>query len=336
MVDGRLIRVSTGCRSRKEALKVEARIRDQIALGKWGILERNPAPKLGDFLRESFIPWVPTSYENKNSRANYLLGARHLMKSNLADVPMDEITSEHTARYVSEHRGMSPSGINAGLRSLQKSLSLAVQWKRIDRRVTVPLMKERRRERVLTEDEEDVYIASCSEPWRTIAILMLELGLRPDEAIRVKAEDLDLERKCVHVRSGKTEAARRTLTLTERAIEALPPTGKEPGYLFSGRQIGSYVSQSKLWNQHEEAIRLSKVDHFEPYVLRHTCLTRMGEYTPLPTLAVIAGHTDIKMTMRYVHPQAKSIEAAFKESESRHKFRQRRKMHVVKKERKYK
>jgi len=48
---------------------------------------------------------------------------------------------------------------------------------------------------------------------------------------------------------------------------------------------------------------------FEPYVMRHTALTRMATVCGSFTLARIARHSSI--TMRHCHSQADAIEAAF-------------------------
>src|SRR5690349_14784509 len=50
---------------------------------------------------------------------------------------------------------------------------------------------------------------------------------------------------------------------------------------------------------------------FEPYVMRHTALTRMVPLCDAFTLARIAGHSSITITQRYCHPQADAVEAAF-------------------------
>ena len=50
---------------------------------------------------------------------------------------------------------------------------------------------------------------------------------------------------------------------------------------------------------------------FEPYVMRHTALTRIAPLCDAFTLARIAGHSSITITQRYCHPQADAIEAAF-------------------------
>jgi hypothetical protein len=64
-----------------------------------------------------------------------------------------------------------------------------------------------------------------------------------------------------------------------------------------------------------EAIKNKKpleLKPFEPYCLRHTALTRLGDSgCDAFTLARIAGHSSITITQRYVHPQADAIERAF-------------------------
>jgi integrase len=55
--------------------------------------------------------------------------------------------------------------------------------------------------------------------------------------------------------------------------------------------------------QHTKALKLSKVRPFVLYSLRPTMLTRLGESgCDVWTLARIAGHSNVKISMRYVHP----------------------------------
>jgi integrase len=330
---GREVRISTGCRTLRQARKVEARIRDQITVGNWGILERETAPTVAEFIGKQFVPWASIHYTNANTRANYLLGARQLLASNMASVPLDRITSEHTTRYAADHKGWTAGGINQALRTLRRALSLALEWGKIASKPAVHTLPEARRERVLTEDEETRYLTACPEPWRTIALIMLDCACRPDEVMRLQWGDVDLARRTLVVRQGKTPAARRTLMLSGRIIDSLEALARIYPHLadqqiWPGRRPGGHVSQSKLWNQHKAALTASRVLEFDPYSLRHTCLTRLGEFVPLPTLKVIAGHSSISMTERYVHPAQASVEAAFAEAEQR---RTRKGMRIVRK-----
>src|SRR5271154_3456508 len=47
------------------------------------------------------------------------------------------------------------------------------------------------------------------------------------------------------------------------------------------------------------------------YALRHTFLTEAGEYTDPFTLQYVAGHDNIKTTMRYVHPREAAVRKLF-------------------------
>jgi hypothetical protein len=43
----------------------------------------------------------------------------------------------------------------------------------------------------------------------------------------------------------------------------------------------------------------------------HTFLTEAGEYTDPFTLQYVAGHDNIRTTMRYVHPHANAVDKLF-------------------------
>jgi len=47
------------------------------------------------------------------------------------------------------------------------------------------------------------------------------------------------------------------------------------------------------------------------HALRHTFLTEAGEHTDPFTLQYVAGHDNIKTTMRYVHPREDAVEKLF-------------------------
>jgi integrase len=47
------------------------------------------------------------------------------------------------------------------------------------------------------------------------------------------------------------------------------------------------------------------------HAMRHTFLTEAGEYTDPFTLQYVAGHDNIKTTMRYVHPREAAVHKLF-------------------------
>ena len=54
---------------------------------------------------------------------------------------------------------------------------------------------------------------------------------------------------------------------------------------------------------------------FELYTLRHACLTRWAPHMDPWTLAyLLAGHRDMNITKRYIHPQEQTILDAMKKA----------------------
>src|ERR1035441_9037149 len=55
-------------------------------------------------------------------------------------------------------------------------------------------------------------------------------------------------------------------------------------------------------------LKLAKVRSFEVYSIRHTFLTRLGESgCDVWTLARVAGHSNISISQRYVHPSEDAV-----------------------------
>jgi integrase len=158
---------------------------------------------------------------------------------------------------------------------------------------------------VLTAEEEQRYLAAAAPLLHDVAILMLETGVRPGEIYRLRREDIDFTLRSVQVRSGKTANAARHIPLTERAYDVLARRVAEAKseWLFPC-PFDSSLPVLDVRKAHDGAVRRAKISPpFRLYDLRHTALTRMAMAgIDLPTLKELAGHSQIQMTMRYVHP----------------------------------
>jgi integrase len=115
------------------------------------------------------------------------------------------------------------------------------------------------------------------------------------------------------VAKGKTKAARRVLPLSERFRIVLQDRWKlagEPseGWVWPAKTKDGHINHDSLKLQHKKALKAAKLRPFDVYSIRHTFLTRLGESgCDVWTLARIAGHSNISISQRYVHPSEDAV-----------------------------
>lgn len=341
MFKGQPIHKCTRATDAKTARSIEAKIRSELARGNWGILEMKPSPTLSEFLKRDFLPFTRTRFTSQaKTLAYYEYGVERLLASDLAKLKLQEVNGQHATQFAARFSNLSPSTINCGLRTLRRALSLAVEWGKLDRKPRIPLAKgERQRDRVLTDAEVAIYLSNCRQPWKDAATLILGTGMRPGEVYGLRWEFVLLNGPSglIQISEGKSKAARRILPIIPDVYAVLKarqeaqgkptdgwvfPSGAKCGHLEQGTaktqhsasvtaaNAATVKQNAKLKEQGHKALPLP-LKPFEPYVMRHTALTRMAPFCDPFTLARIAGHSSITITQRYCHPQADAVEAAF-------------------------
>ena len=311
---GKVIVRSTRAMRVKDARAIESKIKSELALGHWNILEVRPVPSLREFVSKHFLPFIGTKVRPKTVKY-YAYGCSLLCNSDLANLRLDGITDEHAARFAASHSHLSVATINAALRTLRRIIYLAVEWRMMDRKPKLSLTKgERMRERILVPEEIGPYLNACPQPWHDVATIMLNTGCRPDEVFTLRQENLSFEgRGTIFIVAGKSKAARRMLPMVPEVRRMLEERLRlqESEWVFpSASRVGHY-NQGSAKIHHAKALKRSGVKPFEPYILRHTALTFFGKFLDPFTLARVAGHSAISMTSRYVHPDSDSIERGF-------------------------
>ena len=349
--NGEQIRESTKQTNKRVAEQMEAAHRTALAKGEVGIRDRRPAPTLKEFAEHDFLPFVRSTFAAKpKTRAYYENGVTQILAfDGLAAERIDAITGEKVGEYVAKRQlakgkrgaGLQIASLNRELQVLRRMFRLAQEWRRVERALPVVKMLpgERHRERVLTEFEEELYFRGASTDamnqfadhalLRDVAMILLDCGLRPEECFRLRRENI-LEGK-LEIQFGKTANARRRIPMTPRVralleMRIMKTTGSP--WVFPAQTKSGHVEPSSLKKQHTKAIseatRLLKEESrredvqvvpFELYTLRHTRLTRWAPYMDPWTLAYLAGHRDMNITKRYVHPQELTILAAIERAQ---------------------
>ena len=332
MWSGKLVRESTKQGNDKVARNMESAHRTSLAKGEVGIREKIAVPTLKEFCSQRVEPWAKARFESacRKNWTWYRTGIRALTKYKpLAEIQLDQITSE-TASGFAAHRlkeGMQISTANNSLRVLRRILNLAVEWAVLSAAPKVKVLSgERRRERVITQEEEARYLAAAPEPLASIASVLADTGIRPEECFRLcwgNVTWLNGRNGALLVTHGKTAAARRVIPMTARVRSVLESNwnaaGKpEEGWVWIAPTRSGHVEPSSVRKHHAKAFETiaeeagkrneKPVRPFVLYSLRHTFLTRLGQSgCDAWTLARIAGHASINISARYVHPSEDAV-----------------------------
>jgi len=333
MWQGKPVRESTKQGNDKIARQMESAHRTSLAKGEVGIREKKPSPTLGEFIDNRFEPWVKATFEKASPKTWfdwYRVGLRALNSYQpLSRCKLEEITGEKIAEFAAyrQSEGLQVSSINGTLRILRRVLKVAVEWGVLDSTPNIKLLPgERHRERVVTPEEEARYLAAAPEPLATVAAVLCDTGLRPEECFRLRWESITWangRHGTLLVTHGKTAAARRVLPMSPRVRRVLEirweAAGKPAeGWIWAAPTKSGHMESSSIKRQHKRTFRIlaeqAKGDNqklirkFVLYSLRHTFLTRLGESgCDAWTLARIAGHSDIRISARYVHPSEDAV-----------------------------
>ncbi len=113
----------------------------------------------------------------------------------------------------------------------------------------------------------------------------------------------------MQIASGKSAAAQRIIPMTVRCRSTLERLSVEQCQPESGHVW--QIASETLRRMHLDTLAKAKVKHFVLHSVRHTFLTRLGvSGCDAWTLAKVAGHSNIRVSAHYVHPQESALEAA--------------------------
>jgi len=224
-------RGSTRLTHKAEAMRVEARKKTEIIMGK----TRKEAPDFSKFVEE-FLTW--SQAQNKAStHKRYRVSSKPLLKFFRGKVSEIDVASVERFK-VSRLKECSPAGVNRDLAALRYMMNFAIRQEYIESNpVRVKFLQEGTGEmRILSHDEEKLFLDNAPQPLKDIAIVMLQTGMRPNEVYSIRKEDV--HPGFIFVPKGKTRFARRNIPLTAEAAEVLERRAK--------KAKGSYVFPSRL------------------------------------------------------------------------------------------
>lgn len=167
---------------------------------------------------------------------------------------------------------------------------------------------ERRRERVLTLEEEIRLLKACNHPQRkhlkTLLIALLDTGARKGEMLKLKWKDVDLESRLITIQALNTKTLKkRQLAITQRLYAELSILWENSDKNLDSLVFGitdnvrkSFSSACKI-----AGIKEGGIDGLTLHCLRHTAATRLVKgQLPIQMVGRILGHTQPQTTYRYL------------------------------------
>jgi len=195
----------------------------------------------------------------------------------------------------------------------------------------ISLADERKRERILTRDEERSLLEACGartmnyirqgkqvtakdsgarrEHLRAIIICALDTGMRQGEMLKMRWRDVDFDNGIITVAAFNTKTMReRTLSMTARLSRELErlyrQSPKRPDDLVFG--ITDNVKHGFNTVRHAAGL-----DDLRFHDLRHTAATRLvGAHISLSEVGRVLGHTQANTTYRYVNANVETARRA--------------------------
>ena len=176
-----------------------------------------------------------------------------------------------------------------------------------DRALRLPSLKKTHKLPVVFSQEElrRLFMAPQRLKQRVLLSLIYSAGLRVSEVCKLQINDIDFDRKQIHVRESKNNKSRYVVLgdLIAKGLKQYLAGVKPKGYLFNGRDKGKPISHGAV--QQSFRLAVTKADIQKEvcvHTLRHSFATHLLEQgVDIVTIKDQLGHSHIETTMMYLH-----------------------------------
>jgi len=177
--------------------------------------------------------------------------------------------------------------------------------------------KRKRKPRSLAVDDFRAFADNLEEPFRTIALLSVCLGLRISECLALRWSDVDwlnsklqVERGivCQQVDDVKSEESRKQLNIDRELLMALKAwkqaaqfSASDDWMFASPYRLGRLPwSYDQVYRMYQKAANRAGIGGFGTHTLRHTYRSWLDSVgTPVGVQQKLMRHADVRTTMRY-------------------------------------
>jgi integrase len=304
--------------SGKTKSEVKKKLRKLLADRDEGIAYDSEHLTVGDYL-DRWLEAMKGSVRHRTWERHEQVVTVHLV-STIGKVKLDRLTALQVQAIYGQKLdgGLSPRSVEIIHATLHKALKQAVAWTLIPRNVsesaTPPRATRREIAHLSQEQTRALLEAAKDDRLEALYVLAVTTGMRQGELLGLQWKDVDLDRGTLKVNRSvyegvvcppKTDAGRRTIRLSQTAVDALKRHRRKAAsnrfseWVFpnaKGTPIGHQNLRNRSWKPLLKRAGLPHSVRFHD--LRHTCATLLlSRGVPVKVVSEMLGHSDVAITL---------------------------------------
>lgn len=310
-------------RTMKQAEEAERRARADVHDGVYG--HKGKSRLFSDFAEKDYLAWAEQHHKdlmNERLRVRVLtdyFAGRTL--AHVSQIAVERFKADYLKTPTRHGWPRSPRTVNGVLGTLSCILSRAVEHKYLRENVCLRVRKLEVEEypyRRLTADAEEALLSAAEAGpgyLKPMIRLALWTGFRQGELIELRKSAVDFAGNRVHVvnpkwRRDPRKAEGNPMSAEVRELLSGLCHAAAGEHLFTD-DAGRRLSRKQVDGVFRRACGRAGLSGFRFHDLRHEYGSRLGDAdVNLKKIARLMGHSDTKMTERYVHPDEGGLLAA--------------------------
>lgn len=306
-IDGQRIRLNTMVEDRQLAEEFFCAWKAEIARARW---LGAPTPDGDHTVAELITQYLKIVTPRKSSgsqQRDQIILARFATR--WGKLPLRDLSTLLIEAYLAERLvQVSFATVSKELGVLKGAFRCAIRWGWASRSPFIGIVLNQEgtaRTRWLSDDEETRLLAHCPAWLRDIVMLGLDTGLRPGNLVRFQRAWVQPGEASLIIPKEQTKTKKLPLTipLTKRAADIirryLESTRSEHLFVSTGGHPYKCAAVNRVL---QHAAVTAGIRDICLYTLRHSFISRLVQAgVSLPEVAALAGHRNIKMTLRYAH-----------------------------------
>jgi len=265
-----------------------------------------------DSLGDLFIRYRDNESPKKKGHVQERWRLDQLAKHPISRIPLRALTSRPLATYRDQRlKLVAPSTVRRELTLIQRVLQVGInEWDIALQdnpavRITKP-SESHKRERRLLDGELEMLLKACRQgrvEWiEPLICIAITTGMRRGELLSIHWTDVSFERRIVRLITSKNGYPR-DIPLSSEALRVLKRWVHSDPRVFP-------VTANAVRLAWERVRTRANICDLRFHDLRHEAISRFFELgLSMPEVALISGHRDYRMLLRYTHLRAETIVA---------------------------